>query len=36
VVNLPNGGSVTADNGLTATGSNVQLGGTLPQEQILD
>jgi hypothetical protein len=27
-VNLPSGGSVTADNGLTATGGNVQLGGT--------
>ena len=29
VVTLPSGGSVTADNGLTATGSNVRLGGVL-------
>jgi hypothetical protein len=32
VVTLPSGGSVTADNGLTVTGSNVQLGGVLIQD----
>lgn len=31
VVALPTGGSVTADNGLTATSGNVQLGGLLTQ-----
>lgn len=31
VVTLPTGGSVTADNGLTATSGNVQLGGLLTQ-----
>jgi len=36
VVTLPSGGSVTADNGLTATGSNVQLGGTLLQDTVID
>lgn len=30
------GGSITADNGLTATGSNVQLGGTLIQNTSID
>jgi hypothetical protein len=32
VVNLPSGGSITADNGLSVTGSNVQLGGALIQD----
>ena len=36
VVTLPTGASVTADNGLTATGSNVQLGGTLLQNTVID
>ena len=36
VVTLPSSGSVTADNGLTATGSNVQLGGTLLNNTQID
>jgi hypothetical protein len=35
IVTLPSGGSVTADNGLTATGSNVQLGGALLHDTTL-
>jgi hypothetical protein len=36
IVQLTGGGSVTADNGLTVTGSNVQLGGTLLQDTVID
>lgn len=36
IVQLPSGSSVTADNGLTMTGSNLQLGGILSQETIID
>lgn len=36
IVTLPSGGSITANNGLTATGSNVGLGGTLIQNTTID
>lgn len=36
IVKLPTGGAVTADNGLTVTGSNVQLGGVLLQNTNID
>lgn len=36
IVALSGGGLITADNGLTATGSNVQLGGTLTQTTTID
>ena len=36
IVALPGGGTVTADNGLTVTGSNVQLGGVLLQDTTID